>query len=358
MEHILKTAVVFIAILGALVVWHELGHFIVAKLVRMKVHEFALGFGPRILKLFKRGDTEFNVRAIPLGGFVRIAGMEPGDEEAGGFNAAPAWHRALVVLAGPVMSLLLGYLVFLMIGFVWGFPSDKLPPTTKVGMVVTGSPADKAGLQVGDTIIAIDGKLVHNNGKTLRGITTHSGGKLLTFEISRNGRRSFVKATPKVTEVEGEKKGTKQKIALIGIVSEPRMVHAGFVTSVKEGTTQVIGTIVMFCQKIFSREIGQNVGGIVMIGYATSETVKAGPYNVFVLLALLSLSLGIMNLLPMPVLDGGHLLLISIEKIRGKKMKPETWATVQMVGMFVLVALMVFLVGFDLFRIGAHKLPQ
>ncbi len=348
---ILKTAVVFAALLGVLVIIHELGHFAVARWAGMKVHEFAFGFGPILARLFKRDGTEYNIRLVPLGGFVRIAGMDPGESESieGGFNTKPIYKRSLVILAGPVMSLLLGYVVFLLIGFAWGFPSDRA--TNEVAAVAKGSPAAVAKLQEGDRIVAIDGSATRN-GLDVQKLTGASGGKTLAIQLQRDGKTVAVKTAPKL----GERMGAKEKVWLLGIALMPEMEHVGVVESIGRGTKETVGFVGMMLSRLFSKQITQDVGGIVAIGYMTHQTVQSGPRAVFVELAMLSLMLGILNLLPLPVLDGGHLMYLLIEKIRGKRLAPESWYAIQMVGMALLLFLAVFLVYYDSVRILAGKM--
>lgn len=349
--HILNTALVFALLLGVLVVFHEFGHYVMARLMGMKVHEFAFGFGPVLARLFRRGDTVFSIRAVPLGGFVRIAGMDPGDEEDDGFNAAAAWRRALVILAGPFMSLVLGYIVFSGIGYVAGFPTSE--PTTKVAAIVRKSPAEKAGLKPGDVIVAINGSRIPNGDRMLNAIRS-SAGKELTIAVNRDRKPVTITATPKL----GEVPGVKGKVGLLGFTPEPKMERAGLVKSLERGSIQTYNVATGIISRLFSKNITKDVGGIVMIYQLTGEMVKEGAYAVFVELAILSIMLGVINLIPWPVLDGGHILYLVVEKIRGKRLEPERWYAIQMAGMAVLIFLAVFLVYYDISRIVTGNIPR
>ncbi len=347
----LVTVVVFAVLLGVLVVVHEFGHYLMAKRTGMKAHEFAFGFGPRLVKLFNWGETEFTIRAVPLGGFVRIAGMEPGEEGdvEGGFNSKPAWARALVVLAGPVMSLVLGYIVFILIGFVWGYAV----PTNRVDQVVKDSPAYTAGLKPGDAIIRIGDKRITDGNSMLRVIRS-SAGRELTIEVKRRNEVVTLHAVPKL----GTNPELQKKVGQLGFVPVPHRVYPGIIGSFSYGTRETYAAVYQIITTLFSRKIKEDVGGIVAIGYMTSMMVKAGAEAVFFELAALSVMLGIINLVPWPVLDGGHLLYLAVEKVRGKRLEPEKWYAIQMAGMAVLIFLAVFLVYFDISRIISGTFPK
>ncbi|HPP75225.1 MAG TPA: M50 family metallopeptidase [Armatimonadota bacterium] len=355
---VLKSIIVFALLLGVLVVVHEFGHYTVAKLTRMRVHEFAFGFGPVLARLFKRGETQFSIRWIPLGGFVRIAGMEPGEEaEEGGFNSKPIWQRALVIFAGPFMSLFLGYIVLIGIGMVWGTYVN----TTNVAEVVKGSPAAQAGIKKGDVILALDGKRLDNgyiarellkgsgDGWLLRTVTSRNADKEMTLLVDRKGEKLRLHVTPKIDK--------NAQVARLGVGLSYKHIKPSFTQSIPVGTIEAYRFGHDTITTIFSKRVKNEVGGIVMIGYVTHGAVQQGPRLIFFVLALLSLTLGIMNLLPIPVLDGGHLLYLTIEKIRGKRLQPELWYKIQLAGMAALIMLAVFLVYFDIARIATGNLP-
>lgn len=358
------STLVFIVLLGVLVLVHEFGHFIVAKRSGMRVDEFAFGFGPRIVHLFKKGGTEFNVRAFPLGGFVKIAGMEPGEEGdvENGFNSKPIYKRALVIFAGPFMSLVLGYVVLLLIGFTWGFPTER----TAVDQVNPNTPAARAGLLQGDVIYTLNGKSIKDADQMVHTIYM-SPGKELQIGIERDGKRMTIRATPELKDnpiygkaSKGEKDPLFQmkKVGLLGFKPGSERVRTGFISSIKRGSVETYKLVSEMLTHLFSRQVTKEVGGIVMIGYVTHQTVSMGWEYVLLELAALSLTLGIMNLLPWPILDGGHLIYLLIEKIRGKRLEPERWAVVQMTGLAVLIVLAVYLVYFDIFRIATGALPK
>lgn len=349
MNHFAVTTVVFLAILGVLVLIHELGHYLMAKHSGMKVEEFALGFGPRICKLFKHGETQFSVRVFPLGGFVKIVGMEPDDETPGGFNTSPIGARALTIFAGPFMSLVLGYAVFILIGFVWGFPGSAV----RVVEVQPKTPAAKIGLRSGDRIVSIDGKHWRRPEGLVEKIH-ESAGKRLRLEIRRDGKILSLNAVPETAtfDIDGEKKS----VGILGFIPGPDdLVKTGVVGSIKSGAWVTLDTVTDLFKTLFSRKVKQ-VGGIVMLGKATSIAVTEGPYLVFALLASLSVTLGVINLFPLPILDGSHLMLLLLEKIRGKKLKPEQMIVFQSIGIVLFVGLALFLVYYDIIRLATGKI--
>lgn len=190
-----ESIVVFIIILGVLVAFHEWGHLVVAKLFGMKVEEFALGFGPRLVRLFKRRETEYNVRAVPLGGFVRITGMEPGEEDVpDGFQSKPIWQRALVIFAGPLFSFILAVLVFELIGIVWGYPTGAT--LNRVLQVSPHSVASTIGLRAGDNLKEINGQRI-TNGTQMVDIIHARPGKDVVLLVDRDGKLSTKKAVPR-----------------------------------------------------------------------------------------------------------------------------------------------------------------
>jgi regulator of sigma E protease len=192
----LESLVVFVLILGVLVYFHELGHFIVAKASKMRVDEFAFGFGPKLLSLFKRNDTEYTIRLVPLGGFVRIAGMEPGEEDvADGFQAQAIWKRALTIFAGPLFSFLLGAAVLLFVGVYWGKP-DGTHPEPRVGTVQAHSEAASIDLHAGDWVREIDGVRI-TRGTQMTQMIHSNPGKKLTLVIERDGKRLTKTAQPR-----------------------------------------------------------------------------------------------------------------------------------------------------------------
>ena len=183
----MQSTIVFIVILGVLVFFHEWGHFIAAKLSGIRVEEFAFGFGPKLARLLRRGDTEYTVHAVPLGGFVKLTGMEPGEEHIqDGFQAQPIWKRAIVIFAGPLFSFILGVGVLLFVGVYWGFPNGKMLP--RVGVVEPGTEAARIDLRACDWVREINGVKI-TSGAQMTELIHASPGRFVTLVIDRSGRK-------------------------------------------------------------------------------------------------------------------------------------------------------------------------
>ena len=380
----LQKILTFVVIFAVLVFFHELGHFWLAKLFRMRVDEFALGFGPRLLRVGFDGQTEYNIRAVPLGGFVRIAGMDIEDaaerrltgtapaaapkehaenstettnavlmqQEAAevdqadpnGFNSRPIYQRFLVILAGPVFSVFLGWLAFCSIGAIYG---ERGPVTTRIAAVTAGDVAERAGLKVGDTVVAIDGKPLEDGISMVMAIRG-SAGKPLRFTLQdQAGARREVTVTPR-TEREGG-----ASVGKIGISPyAPPLRRVGLARSFALGNEQLTEWLQQFAA-IFSsaRRVKDSLGGPIAIFQATGQAVDAGGPVPLLLLANLSLSIGLFNLLPIPMLDGGHLALLTLEGVRGRKLTAEQTQRVLVTGLAIIAFLFVWVMFNDITRL-------
>ncbi len=349
MPDVVATALALIVLLGTLVLFHEFGHFAVAKLFRIRVDEFAFGFGPKWIRLFKRGDTEYTIHPFPLGGFVKLAGMEPGEEDIpNGFNTKPVWQRILVYFAGPFMSFVLAVLVFSVMGFTVGLPiTDEM--VNRVELVQPGSIAEKAGLRTADYIVAINGEKIESGNEMVE-IIHNSPNKPLTMLVERNGKVMTVRATPKPEKV------GKQRIGLLGFIPTPKLQRVGVVDSVRYGAIQTEVFVVGIVTSVFSRDVAQSVGGPLAIADATQTSVKRGVFGYLQLMAILSLSLGVINLIPIPILDGGAIVLLTAEGIKGRKLSPRTIEWAQRIGLALIAAIFLAIMYLDLTRVAENKL--
>lgn len=523
---IIETILALIFIFAVLVIFHEFGHFSAAKLVGIRVEEFALGFGPKLVRLFKRGDTEYTLHPFPIGGFVKLAGMEPGEEDiADGFQAQKLWKRALVIFAGPLFSFILAVLVFVLLGVYFGFPIGKLE--NRVGQVFPQTEAARIGLKAGDHILSIDGKkitdgslmtkYIHENPGKRMGLVISRNGEVIkktatpmwtivylnaswsfadskqatadavgskpasrkndiqkddkliaingtvitsgeqmtqvinktginpvTLELKRNGKIVQVSDTPAIQQVkfagnawffpgaiasQGSKEptrgtdawsssvglgdqlvsinGKKTKSAeqmmkvlgslkpgkvdlvvrredaevpvtlnmsatdlsgiksfeyystgLLGFQPLEKLVKSSLGDSVMKGLRGTGMMAMNLVHILTSKDIKDNVGGPIAIASMTHITVALGPYYVLLMLGNLSLSLAFINLIPIPVLDGGHLAILGLEAIRRRRLTMEQMQVVQMVGLAIVGMLIVLVFFSDITKIVGGNLPQ
>ncbi len=475
--HNLQTILTLLIVLSILVVAHEWGHFIVARLFGIRVDDFSIGFGKRLVRLGKRGDTEYNLRMLPFGGFVKIAGMAADEEplvrakdkalgrdpdpdshdlplmaenvdtntQESAAAAAPdefgskaLWQRALVILAGPVMSFVLGYVILCLIGVTLGWPSGKL--LNRVDQVAPGGEGQRIGLRSGDTITAINGQPI-TEGKQMVRLIRHSEGKPLTLTIQRARRTLTLTGTPQpaldddnkpVMDVEVVRPGAlaalgvqtgdgllgvdktpirsgpqaqallqanagksvtlivrrdAQPVPLVGTVPpaigtqmptldayeagifkfDPAigLERTSLTESIRDGNTAIVNIFLALGDLLHRHELQNNAGGIIMMYQATGLAVQDNalkPSSLFKtvgLMAQLSISLAIFNLLPIPILDGGHLLAFFIEWVRrGKKMTEQQQQVFLATGLAIITILFVLIMTNDILRTVKHQLPQ
>ena len=333
-------------VFGLLVLVHEFGHFITAKMTGMRVDEFAIGFGPKIISK-KRGETIYSLRAIPLGGFNDIAGMEPENNPAGerGFCAKPVLSRMIVILAGATMNFILPIALFFVIYATFGMAQPSTEPV--IGGIIEGMSAEKAGLKEGDEILSVDGQTVATWKEFTDKLRTIDEGQNILLKYRRGDNVSEVTVSPTYNKQE-------QRI-LIGvqssIVYEKKSVPESFTLAIdhtKEITVMMIDSIVMLFQE---PEQTENLAGPIGIIQMSGQVAERGFIPLLNFAALLSINLGIINLLPVPVLDGGHFVNLFIEAVRGKPLGSKAVAYTQRVGIVLLLMLMLFATKNDLVRV-------
>jgi regulator of sigma E protease len=345
----------FVIVLGVLIFAHELGHFLLAKLMGVGVEKFSLGFGPRIVSK-KIGMTEYMISAIPLGGYVKMVGEEPDTELDDSllplsFSHKGLFRRSMIVLAGPAFNLLLSVVIFFVFFQVSGLPIMK----PEVGGVQEGMPAHEGGIRPGDSIVSIDGKLVRR-WEEMAALIKKSDGRPLHIGILRNNTSVSVKIAPKVVSSQNLFGEQIEKYA-IGItasgafsVEKLNLLEAG-----AEGVSQtweIAKLTVVAIGKIISGTISaKTLGGPIMIAQMAGQQAKAGISNLIFFIALLSVNLGIINLLPIPVLDGGHLMFFFIEAVSRKPVNIKVREVAQQVGIVVLIMLMIFVFYNDIVRV-------
>jgi len=335
----LAVALVF----GVLVTLHEFGHFILAKLNGVKVLEFNVGFGNPLIK-FRRGETQYAVRGIPLGGYVRLAGMDDGDDGPRSFNRKPVWRRLSIIAAGSLTNLLLPIPIFLVANL-----SNMGGPLTVVSLQ-DHSPAAQAGIPLNAQVTSLDGRAV-TSANDLRRVIRGSGGKPVTLDFRAPGSGSEVEKniTPQL----------QSGIYRIGVgtTGGGYDVPGALGDAATEDRDAIIGTFTGFVT-IFTGHIPGGLGGAcgpsgpVGIVRATAAAASAGWVQLLQFMAFLSVNLGILNLLPLPALDGGRLAFLVIEGVRRKPVDPAKEQRVHYAGLLVLLAFVVFISYNDLVRLG------
>lgn len=347
----LTTIVSFIVVLGLLVFVHELGHFVVAKWGKIKVEEFGFGYPPRLFTFMRRGGTDYTINLLPVGGFVRMLGEED-PTHPGSFASKSRLVRAAVLLAGSGMNILLAVVLFSAIGMI-GVPAGDPTGYVEVAGVSPGSPAAEAGLRTGDLIVYVGNQRVTNIGQ-LQGIVTNFLDRQVTVTVQRNGTEIDYKITPRGTPPEG------QGPMGVEITDQLETVRYNPIQAVSLGVQQtvrlfftIIASFAELFGQLFERGSAPQVAGPIGIAQVTGEVARTGEIsNLLAFAALLSINLAILNLLPFPALDGGRLLFVVLEGLRGgRRIDPQKEGLIHLVGMVILLTLMVFISYFDLLRV-------
>ena len=351
------TFILFLLMLGLLIVVHEFGHYIMAKRCKVRVEKFSLGFGPTLLSK-KGNETEYSLNAIPLGGFVKLAGdnLEEYKGHSYEYYSKPPRQRAAIIFFGPFLNYLLGLLCFWVIFYV-GYPTL----TTKVGGLIDGFGAKEAGLKVGDKIVAIDGKKISFWEEMQKIIQAKKTNTLVNLSILRDGKEQSIEVKIKEKEL-NDQLGQKNSVGLIGITpfDEIIKVKHGPLESFSLAINKTMDLTVMTYKAIWRMIRGklplrESVTGPLGIFFITSKVKSLGIIAILHLVALLSVSLAIFNLIPFPVLDGGHILLLGIEKIRGKTLSVKTERILSQIGFSVIISLALIVTYNDLLRFFADK---
>jgi regulator of sigma E protease len=331
----------FLTIVSAVIIFcllifvHEFGHFATAKAVGIKVNAFAIGMGPVLLK-FTKGDTEYSLRAFPIGGYVKMEGEEENSEDARAFNNKPTWAKALVVVAGSVMNLLTAIIILTLVLFSIGYP------TNVVGEVSTGDPAILAGVLAGDKIVSIENQPIKSWDDILNGIT-ESKGETLRIAVERDG-----KTIDLVTAVKVDETGRR----LIGIA--PAYAKDPW-QALKMGVTGTFSMAVMMLEYLGVLVTGggsaDDLMGPVGIVSTIGDFAKMGFAYLANLTALISLNLAIVNMLPLPALDGGRLLFMLIRMFTGKAITDDVENKIHFAGLMMLFGLMIWITVKDVGRL-------
>ncbi|HEY0291215.1 MAG TPA: RIP metalloprotease RseP [Hansschlegelia sp.] len=360
----------FLFVLTLVIFFHELGHFLVARWTGVKVLAFSLGFGPELVGFDDSRGTRWRIAAIPLGGYVRFAGDENAasapdidalermgpEERRGSFFFAPLPSRAAIVAAGPIANFLLAIVIFAGIFLIAGRPvTDAM-----VDEVEPGSAAAAAGFAPGDLVLAIDGEKIASFGDMQRIVET-SADRTLRVTVERAGTQLDLQATPKLKEI-SDGFGNKLKIGLLGIkrstnAQNVRVQHYGPLQAIGAGAQetwfQVARTANYLGRMVVGRESTDQIGGPIRIAKTSGDFATLGFVALLNLAAILSVSIGLLNLVPIPMLDGGHLLFYAIEALRGRPLGARVQEMGMRIGLALVLALMIFATWNDIIHLSA-----
>ncbi|MCP4631464.1 MAG: RIP metalloprotease RseP [candidate division Zixibacteria bacterium] len=342
-------------VLGVLIFVHEFGHFIVAKRLGVKVERFSLGYPPKMIG-FTRGDTEYCISWIPFGGYVKMAGENPDEDEIKGepyeFQSKSIGVRALIIAAGPVMNFLTAIIILWMVYFFIGMAVADTE-TTKIGTVLQGNPAELAGIMPDDEIISVNGIEVYSFSE-MADIIHGAIEEPVVVKWLRDGE-PFIATITTVAEDVMLEDGSTKMVGMIGVGPSARIESLGFFKAFAQGATATISIskeILKFVYGLFSASISlEMIGGPILIAQMAGQTASQGFSSLLMFTALLSVNLAILNVLPIPVLDGGHLVFLFVEKIRGKPLSIDKRMRIQQVGMALLLILMLVVTYNDIIRL-------
>jgi regulator of sigma E protease len=345
-----------VLVLGVLIFVHELGHFLVAKASGVTVLRFSLGFGPRLLAV-QIGETEYALSAIPLGGYVKMLGEEESEDEPlvgdpkRAFSRQPLWKRFAIVFAGPFSNLASSWACLVAVALLFGVlvPSD-LPV---VGALTPGLPAEKAGLRPNDRVIAVDGQPIATWDELVQK-TVESQGRPMTLTALRDGQRLELPVTPEKQvsrNLFGEDLGEVYRIGIERAAEAEKVspLDAPWIAAKQVAFYSeliVLSLVKMFQGKISARELG----GPITIARLAGERAQNGIKGLLEFMAFLGVNLGVLNLLPIPVLDGGHLFFFAAEAVFRRPIQVKYREVAQQIGLFLLVSLMLFAVYNDIYR--------
>lgn len=327
--------IVTIIALGVIVVIHELGHMLAARRAGVGVLEFSIGMGPVVLSKQVK-ETLYSLRAFPFGGFVKLAGMDDAEEpvpDSLNYQLKPWYDKALIIVSGSLANIFLGFVIFVMMFWISGVPQAN----SKIKSVMEGSPAAEAGVLASDEIVSVSGKSVTDVTHDVIGSIRRSHGQPINFKVRRGSEEFDVTITPEKGE-----KGTYQ----IGVMFDFTIQNYALLGSVTHGwkaTWGMMGGVFESLKLLITGTVSiKEMSGPVGIVQFASHGYQRSMADFMGVVALISISLGVFNLLPLPVLDGGHLVFLIVEVLRGKPLAPATQMWIQKIGITLLVSLMVF----------------
>jgi regulator of sigma E protease len=359
----------FLFVLTIVVFFHELGHFLIARWAGVRVLTFSLGFGPELAGFNDRHGTRWKISAIPLGGYVKFFGDDSeastpdletlgnmsAEEQADSFHHKKVGPRAAIVAAGPIANFLLAIVIFAGMSLYFGKPSS-IP---RVDVIQPDSVAAAAGFEVGDVVASIDGTGIESFADMQRIVSTNAGSKL-TFRVKRNDALITL-STPALKEVK-DIFGNTHKIGVLGIQynaqpSDPKTAPVGYLESLKIGVEQVWFIVDGTFKFVGSLFVGAgstgDLGGPLRIAQLSGQAASLGFQFLLQLCAALSVSIGLLNLFPVPLLDGGHLLFYSVEAVRGRPLSQRAQEMGSRIGLGLVLMLMVFVTYNDILHLAA-----
>jgi len=369
------TLLSFLVVLTVVVFFHELGHFLIARLAGVRVLVFSIGFGPELFGFNDRHGTRWKLSAIPLGGYVKffgdesaastpdqaaLAAMTEAERRDSFFHKKVGW-RAAIVAAGPIANFLLAIVIFSTIFMYYGKPSTS----AVVDEVVAGSPAAAAGFQPGDIVREIDGKII-TSFEDIKQVVTLSAGEPLTFVVERGGTRVTLRATPRLEE-EKDAFGNVHRGGMLGI---KRTGTAGdrnlekqpplrAVSLAVDQTWRIIASSVKYMSRlVVGRESADQLGGPIRIAQLSGQVATLGLDAFLHWIAVISVSIGFLNLFPIPLLDGGHLLFYAIEAVRGRPLSDRAQELGFRIGLAIVLMLMVFTTFNDIYQWVSQRISS
>jgi regulator of sigma E protease len=357
----------FVLLIGPLVFLHELGHYLAGRWFGVKAEEFSIGFGREVAGFTDRRGTRWKFGWLPMGGYVRFAGdmnpasqpssewlALPAHERARTFQAKPLWQRAIIVAAGPVANFIVA--IAILAAFAMAFGQNVTPAV--IGKVMPGTPAAAAGLQPGDRITAVNGRAMADF-EDLFAFTVLRAGESVAIRYERGGEAREVQATVGAREMK-DRFGNVSRRGMLGIVPvdpvvEPVAPWEAPIVGVRR-TFDIVGTMVDgLGQIILGRVPMSELGGPLRIAQLSGQSLAMGPLDFVGLVALISINLGFINLLPVPVLDGGHLLFYAVEAVRRRPVRPEVMEWAFRGGLIAILALMLLVTLNDLGAFGLWR---
>ncbi len=349
-KKMLLNLIIFLAVLSVLIISHEFGHFIAARRSAIKVERFAIGFGPPVIR-WQLKETLLLVCLVPLGGYVKLAGDVP-DEHKGQpheFLSKPPGIKARVVFFGPLFNYFLAFLIFWVI-FVIGFPYTA----PVIGEIVAGTPAARSSLELQDEILAVNGRDI----ETWRDVTDtiRSSSGEVRLRIRRENQIKDIAVTPQI-EVRKDVFGKEREFAFVGIAPsfEQKIIRTGIFPGFLKAFRHLIELTTMIVKGLFFTIIGvipfrEAVAGPVGIYHLTSQVARIGIVPLAHFVGILSVSLGIINLFPLPVLDGGHIFFLGLERVRGRPLSSKWEELITRIGLIILIGLMLVIVCNDILK--------